>query len=287
MVQARLERRRVTWAMTPPTPSWLGTHDVLFITLDTLRYDVAQACLRQGQTPNLQARLPGGAWEPRHSPATFTYAAHHAFFAGFLPTPETPGPHPRLLAVRFAGSTTITDETFVFNEATIVEGFKSAGYHTICIGGVGFFNLSSPLGRVLPDLFDEAHWTPQLGVTNPTSTRHQVNLLIKRLAALRRQRAFSFLNVSALHQPNYFYVDGATSDSARTQGAALAYVDGCLAPLFAALRERGPTLCIVCSDHGTAYGEDGYVGHRHAHPVVWRVPYAQWVESPSQPPGEP
>ena len=68
----------------------IGTHDVLFVTLDTLRYDVAAAALAAGRTPCLAAVLPGGAWERRHSPATFTYAAHAAFFAGFLPTPIAP-----------------------------------------------------------------------------------------------------------------------------------------------------------------------------------------------------
>jgi len=42
--------------------------------------------------------LPASGWERRHSPASFTYAAHQAFFAGFLPTPASPGPHPRLFA---------------------------------------------------------------------------------------------------------------------------------------------------------------------------------------------
>ena len=45
---------------------------------------------------------------------------------------------------------------------------------------------------------------------------------------------------------------------------------------MAALR-RAPLLAIVCSDHGTLYGEDGYTGHRLAHPVVWEVPYAEFV----------
>jgi hypothetical protein len=45
--------------------------------------------------------------------------------------------------------------------------------------------------------------------------------------------------------------------------------------LFEALRRRGPSAAIVCSDHGTCYGEDGYTGHRLAHPVVWTVPYAE------------
>ena len=79
----------------------IGTHDALFITLDTLRYDVARDALAEGRTPNLAAVLPGGVLEERHSPGNFTYAAHHAFFAGFLPTPISPGPHPRLFAARF------------------------------------------------------------------------------------------------------------------------------------------------------------------------------------------
>ena len=41
----------------------IGTHDILFVTLDTLRYDVAQEALRRGLTPNLGAVLPGGRWE--------------------------------------------------------------------------------------------------------------------------------------------------------------------------------------------------------------------------------
>jgi hypothetical protein len=46
----------------------MGIHDVLFMTLDTLRYDVAWDCLLTGQTPHLAAVMPGGAWEPRQMP---------------------------------------------------------------------------------------------------------------------------------------------------------------------------------------------------------------------------
>ena len=34
---------------------------------------------------------------------------------------------------------------------------------------------------------------------------------------------------------------------------------------------------IVCSDHGTLYGEDGFTGHRIGHPAVWTVPYADGI----------
>jgi hypothetical protein len=256
----------------------VGTHDILLLTLDTLRYDVARECLRQGRTPNLAALLPGGAWEERHSPGSFTFAAHAAFFAGFLPTPARPGRHPRLFAVRFPGSETAGEHTCVFDAPDIVAGLAGRGYHTLCVGGVGFFNLQSPLGRVLPGLFAESAWRPEFGVTDPDSTANQVADILRRLQGLPPgRRLFLFLNVSALHQPNAFYLPGATEDSPASHAAALAYVDRQLPPLFAALQRRGPVLAVVCSDYGTAYGEGGYRGHRLAHPVVWTVPYAEFL----------
>lgn len=257
--------------------SLVGTHDVLFITLDTLRFDVAMDALLQGLTPNLARALPDGTWERRHSPGSFTYAAHHAFFAGFLPTPAQPGTHSRLFAVEFQGSETTTQRTCLFDSPDIVSGFASRGYHTVCIGGVGFFNKRSPLGRVLPNLFAESHWTEAMGVTDPHSTEHQVNSALDALSRLDDQRVFLFLNVSAMHQPNCIFTPGAERDSPETQRTALAFVDGQLPRLFTAMQERSPVLAIICSDHGTAYGEDGYRGHRLSHPVVWTVPYAELV----------
>jgi Sulfatase len=262
----------------------IGTHDVLLMTIDTLRYDVARDAIRSGRTPNLAAVLPGGAWEERHSPASFTYAAHHAFFAGFLPTPIAPGKHPRAFAVRFPGSETTTERTCVLDAPDIVSGLAGRGYHTICIGGVGFFNKLGPLGSVLPGLFAESHWGPELGVADPQSTENQVALAVDRLGAMPTdRRAFLFLNVSAVHQPNRFYLEGAVEDSIASHAAALEYVDRCLPPLFDAFRRRGPALVIACSDHGTAFGEGGYHGHRLGHPVVWTVPYAEFLLSEAGP----
>ena len=256
----------------------VGTHDILFVTLDTLRYDVAAAAFATGRTPHLATVLPSAGWERRHTPGSFTFAAHTAFFAGFLPTPTGPGPHPRLFALRFPGSETTTPETAVFDAPDLVAGLRGQGYHTICIGGVGFFNKQTPLGQVLPGLFDESHWAPELGVTDPRSTEHQVTLALARVGAVSSsQRVFLFVNVSAIHQPNRFYLSGATEDSLASHAAALGYVDEQLGRLFGGLRGRRPWLVVICSDHGTAYGEDGYTGHRLAHQVVWDVPYAEFV----------
>ncbi|MEO0602844.1 MAG: metalloenzyme domain-containing protein, partial [Myxococcota bacterium] len=90
-------------------------------------------------------------------------------------------------------------------------------------------------------------------------------------------RLLLFVNVSALHQPNRGYLPGCTADGPESMRAALRYVDGELGPLFDAFAARGETACIVCADHGTAYGEDGYHGHRHNHPTVTTVPWASFT----------
>ncbi len=259
----------------------VGTHDILFVTLDSLRYDVAAALYTAGRTPNLAGVLPAGGWERRHTPGTFTLAAHAAFFAGFLPTPSQPGKHPRLFALDFPGSETTGPGTAVFDAPDIVAGFRGRGYHTVCVGGVGFFNKLTPLGSVLPGLFDESHWDATLGVTDPRSTGHQVDLALGRVAAIPAgRRVFLFVNVSAIHQPNRVYLPGAAADSLESHAAALEYADAHLGRLFAGLRGRGPWLAVVCSDHGTAYGEAGFTGHRLAHPAVWDVPYAEFTFGP-------
>lgn len=252
----------------------VGNRDIVFVTLDTLRLDVAQRCFNAGETPGFRALFPGG-WEARHTPGSFTYAAHHAFFAGFLPTPVSPPWPPRLFAARFPGSETIGRGTWVFEEPDVVTALRARGYHTLCIGGVGFFNKLNPLSCVLPSLFEESHWSRETGVTDPDSTRLQFQLAARRAGELpAATRMFLFINVSAIHQPNRHYIPGAETDSLETHAAALRYVDGQLPVLLDALRRRGGAFMIFCSDHGTLYGEEGFTGHRVAHPAVWNVPYA-------------
>jgi len=256
---------------------FLGCRDVLFITFDTLRYDVAVQAMLSGQTPNLKKLVPGGIWEERHTPGSFTYAAHHAFFAGFLPTPATSLNHDRLFALKFPGSETTGGNTCVFDAPDIITGFRDAGYLTLCIGGVGFFNKATPLGRVLPDMFEESVWRPEFGVTDKNSPDNQLGHAAKRSAELEAdQRLFMFVNLSAMHQPNCHYVEGTTEDTPHTQAAALAQVDRALGKVLPVLKQR-KWLCIFTSDHGTTYGEDDFRGHRLAHEHVWRVPYAEFL----------
>ncbi|MFC8917681.1 STM4013/SEN3800 family hydrolase [Streptomyces sp. NPDC057116] len=258
----------------------VGRDDLLLVTLDTLRYDVAAELAAAGRIPHLARHLPGGAWEKRHAPGSFTYASHQAMFAGFLPTPAGPGPHDRLFAARFAGSETTAGKTYVFDTPDLVSALAAEGYRTVCVGGVGFFNKSGALGDVLPGMFQESHWEPAFGVASPASFEAQVERAEQVVAGLpAERRLFLFLNVSALHQPNWFHLPGATregGDSWASHAAALEYVDRHIGRLFAAMSSRRRCFAIVCSDHGTTYGDGGYTGHRLAHEAVWTVPYAHF-----------
>ncbi|MEK4664471.1 STM4013/SEN3800 family hydrolase [Priestia sp. FSL H7-0729] len=258
----------------PDMNTIVGSYDLLMITLDTLRYDVAK--LEEANCPNL---CGSGPWEKRHTPGSFTYAAHHAFFGGFMPTPANTdkASHVRLFHSRNTGLKT-HPHTWLFDTPDIVSGFAAEGYRTICIGGVIFFTKKNPLAKVLPGYFQQSYWRMNFGVTNPKSTEHQVQHALKLLEQTAPdEKLFLFLNVSAIHGPNRYFVEGAKEDSVDTQRAALRYVDEALGPLFEAMRQRArPAFCLAFSDHGTAYGEDGYRGHRLAHDVVWTVPYREF-----------
>ena len=257
----------------------IGNYNVVMLTFDTLRYDVALKGMETGRTPFLSSLLPNGQWEKRHSPATFTYAAHHAFFSGYLPTPIPKTAHyRRLFACDFAGSSTTGPNTWSTDKATIPQGLQAIGYHTICIGGVGFFNRQNALGNVLPDLFMESHWSVETSVTDPNSTKNQVAIAQSCLDKLDKQhRTLLFINLSAMHQPSCIFSENANEDSPETQLDALAYVDSQLSMLFDTVQSRGDTLCILTSDHGTTFGEDKAWGHGIAHPNIWEVPYSEFI----------
>ncbi|MCH2207107.1 MAG: STM4013/SEN3800 family hydrolase [Lentisphaerales bacterium] len=251
------------------------SHNVLFMTFDTLRFDVADELCKSGRTPNL-SRLFNSNWQKRHSPGSFTYASHQAFFAGFLPTPATPGLHPRLFACAFEGSATSDQNTLLFEEENIIKGFAQLGFKTVCIGGVGFFKKNNGLSSVIPNMFDESYWNNSLGVTCKESPQNQFNLAAEIINNSRDTPMFLFINLSALHQPNNIYLNPDLKDSKESHAAALVYIDSQLPLLESALKSHGNWFSIFTSDHGTTYGEDGFTGHRLSNEHVWTVPYKEF-----------
>ncbi|TVZ94971.1 STM4013/SEN3800 family hydrolase [Streptomyces sp. BK340] len=253
---------------------------ILFVTLDSLRYDVARAALHAGQTPNLAKILPGGVWEERRTPGTFTLPAHIAFFSGFLPKLPQPVQPPRLWECRPPAFKTVDAGTFVFDAPNLLIGLAQHGYRTVCIGGVTYFSRETPLGSVLPDMFHEDHWRPEFCSPEVDSTRHQVDHALIVANEHRDRPLFLFVNVSATHVPHGRYV-GRSEDSWQSQAAALAYADEHLGRLIRTLTSARPWLVVMCADHGDAFGEDGYHGRGIAHPTVLNVPFAAMLTEPA------
>ncbi|MFE3830782.1 STM4013/SEN3800 family hydrolase [Streptomyces sp. NPDC059092] len=249
---------------------------ILFVTLDSLRHDVARAALHAGQTPRLAKILPGGVWEERRTPGTFTLPAHIAFFSGFLPKLPQPVQPPRLWECRPPAFKAVDAGTFVFDAPNLLTGLAQHGYRTVCIGGVTYFSRETPLGSVLPDLFHEDHWRPEFCSPEPDSTRHQVDHALTVAEQHANGQLFLFVNVSATHVPHGHYT-GNSVDSWHSQAAALAYTDEHLGRLVGGLTSKKRWLIIMCADHGDAFGEDGYHGRGIAHPTVLNVPFAAWL----------
>ena len=225
----------------PDMNTIVGSHDILMITLDTLRYDVAK--LEEKHCPNL---CGSGSWEKRHTPGVLRMLLT-MLFGGFMPTPANTdkASHIRLFHSRNTGLPT-HPHTWLFDTPDIVSGFAAEGYRTVCIGGVIFYEEESSR-QSIAWIFSAKLLAYEFRVTNPRSTENQVNHALKLLNQTGSdEKLFLFMNISAIHGPNRYFVEGAREDSVETQRAALRYVDKALGPLFEAMRERErPTFCLV------------------------------------------
>lgn len=253
----------------------VGECDILFLCLDTLRYDVAKAEEEAGGTPVLNQY---GPWRKCQAPGNFTYPSHHAMFAGFLPCDyeaKSMADRELLFFPKNVGlGQNGPKNAYCFSGPTFIQGLAEDGYETCCIGGVSFFDKRSDIGRVFPSMFQNSWWQPGFGCQNKESIDHQVTFACKKLGQIPQQkRVFLYMNVDAIHYPNYFYLEGAHQDNLKTHAAALRYVDARLETLFTAMKKRNKTFVICCSDHGTCYGEDGVLFHGVNHPAVMTVPY--------------
>ena len=257
----------------------VGTCHVLFVCIDSLRYDVAKAEQDRGTTPVLNRY---GAWRKCQAPGNFTYPSHQAMFAGFLPVDvgvRDMKQREKLFFSEDIGMGIRAPEgAFSFRGATFVAGLGQVGYETCCIGGLSFFDKRTDIGKVMPSYFKHSYWNPSFGCKVKESAANQIDFAVGKVAEVPQNcLLMMYINISAIHYPNYFYIEGSTRDSVEAHGAALRYVDGELGRLFEAFQNKGDTFVICCSDHGTCYGEDGYWYHGFNHPIVGTVPYKHFI----------
>ncbi len=258
-----------------------GNHHILFVCLDSLRYDVAKSQEEEGLTPVLSRY---GAWCRCHAPGNFTYPSHQAMFAGFFPVDTEVRNMKQRQTLFFSEDVGMGRKApkgaFVFQGATFIEGLAAVGYETYCIGGLSFFDKRTDIGKVMPGYFQHSYWNPSFGCRVRESTAHQVDFACRKLEEIPPgQKIMMYVNVSALHYPTDFYVPGGVKgyqgmpDTIESQAAALRYVDGELGRLFEAFARKGKTFVICCSDHGTCFGEDGCQYHGFNHDLINVVPY--------------
>lgn len=258
----------------------IGEQDILFICLDTLRHDVAIQEETNGTTPVLNQF---GPWQKCQAPGNFTWPSHHAMFSGFLPCPyeaKNLADREMLFFPKKIGMGNKAPQgSYAFSGSTIMEGLEKDGYTTWCVGGVSFFDKRTDLGKVFPSYFQKSYWNPSFGCGVKDSTKNQIDFILKKIEKEEKEKKlFLYLNIDAIHYPNYFYLEGAKHDSIASHAAALRYVDAELGKLFEKWKElRDKAFVICCSDHGTCYGEDGCQFHGINHPSVNTVPYKHFL----------
>jgi hypothetical protein len=262
------------------------TPDVLFVTLDSCRYDAFVAA----KAPNLRSIGPlVRAWSPSH----FTFGAHAAFFMGFTPgdparrEPYVNSKYGKIFGMSGGGHRGAARAWIDLEGRSIVDGFRRCGYRAIGSGGVGWFDPETDTGRVLTADFERFHFTG--GVPG---FRAQRAWLLREVAAARAAAlpVFGFANLAETHVPYWHedapwdaaanpcvpFADGNDAREARRrQVACVEWIDGEIAPLLDAFADAA---VIVCSDHGDCWGEDGLWEHGIHHertlevPLLFRLP---------------
>ena len=259
-------------------PMTIDPRSVLFVTLDSCRYDTFAAA----DVPAL-ARV--GPLHQAQAPSHFTFGSHAAMFAGFTPgvaAVAAPLINPKLGKIfKLAGPAFPGKggEGFVLDGRNIVEGFKRLGYLTLGSGAVGWFDPETPAARLLTSEFDEFFYPG-----DSWSLARQLAWIDGRLAGHPESPVFLFLNVGETHVPYYhagapwdradnpcvpFQTADRAADCRLRQRACLEFVDAALAPLLA--RFAGATV-VLCGDHGDCWGEDGLWEHGISHPMTLTVP---------------
>lgn len=258
----------------------MRVHDssVLFITLDSCRYDTFDAA----HIPNMRSI---GPLHKAQAPSYFTFGSHSAMFVGFTPGVSASrekfinpkyGKIFRLTGAGFPGK---KERLFELSGPNIVTGFNRLGYLTIGSAAVPWFDPATETGQALSSSFRQFFYSG-----NTWSLSRQLAWLRNSLESSAGARVFVFLNVGETHVP-YYFEDAAWSrtdnpcipfqaadrvgDCRYRQRACLEFVDRRLAELLSAF---SAATTVICADHGDCWGEDGLWEHGISHEMTLTVP---------------
>lgn len=259
--------------------------NVLFITLDSCRYDTAL----KANIPHIKAL---GEVKKAYTHGTYTVPAHIAFFTGHLPyilnskKPFYSESTKQLWRIRTGASRDFKPLGLMLEKNNILEGYRKRGFYVLGTGGVSQFADTSFLRKLFNKEFmyfgpniDEEFFQPRPLDHFPLNRVDQITNKLK-----KRNKWFLFMNCPETHLPydigngipktilkhvdyinshfNLRETDNGNVPSKklgnelhRMQIKALESVDKKLAKLIDALPKNRDIQVVICGDHGENFGE--------------------------------
>jgi hypothetical protein len=276
-------RPSMPWSKASVHPSSIHPASVLFVTLDSCRYDTFVA----SKAPNLKNV---GALHQAQAPASFAFSSHWAMFVGYtpgVPDVEELFTNPAYARIFRLDSGSRAGMSWArLSGRNLIDAFRRLGYLTIGTGAVSWFDPAMMTSRPLVRPFDKYYYPG-----DHVSVRKQVDFVMKQTGGVD-QPMFVFMNVGETHQPYWHegaswkldkgpcrsFEEGNDADECRRrQRACLEFVDAELAPVLERFESSN---ALICADHGDAWGEDGLWGHGFNHPKVFEVPLLYRLKVP-------
>jgi len=238
---------------TPPPELDFSEHNLVVITIDTLRADRLGAYGHAAaQTPRLDALAREGVrFDVCYSPVPLTLPAHAAMFTG---------KYPFVLGVRVNGLHYLNEA-----ENTLAELFKRRGFTTFAAVGAYVMVSKFGLGQGFDD-YDDSLGTSALFAEFESEI--PADRVYRKFSGwLRRhgaQKFFAWVHFYDPHLPYEPPPEFRERFPDHPYDGEIAFVDRYVGKIVDELRQRGlleKTLVVVTSDHGEAFLEHGEEGH--------------------------
>jgi len=281
------------------TETGLENNNVLFITIDSCGFDA----FLKARTPNLDKIAIA---RKAQTPGNFTFPAHVSFFIGYLPNVRNRSNtdfytrNGKMLWRLSKAKYKLKKVGILLDGHDIFEGYKKRGYAIRGFGGMNFFMIPKKNLRIY---FKEDEFT-YFGKNNLERTKEifplfNINKIIDSIK--NKDKWFIFINEISTHWP--YYVNKGEYNQIRqileiqektnlcsgvynkkkltindgkklfnTQVKTIELIDLQIKKLLDRLPSNKPILIVICGDHGTSFGKNGYWGHGHCGKDVLNVP---------------
>ncbi len=279
--------------------------NVVFVTLDSCRYDIAE----QAEIPTIRSI---GPLRKAYTHGSYTVPAHAAFFSGHLPVvldecelPYYSESAKQLWRIKTGPARDSKSSGLLLEGNNVLDGYRNLGYYVLGVGGVTQFTERSFLRSYFSEDFlyyglnlDEEPLESRIEESFPLNHIDEITGYLD-----NRDKWFIFLNCPETHYP-YDCGNGISKDVEKyfpllkkslnlreadkefpedfsqklktMQRESLESIDYKLGQLFNSLPKKRDFLVVICGDHGENFGEyfagKQRWGHLFPSPEVMEVP---------------